>query len=85
MVSVNAAAQYLAVYVLANLVGFVRVGRGVEGAGSTLLTTIWPAWRGRDPWVGVPLAFAVLALAGFPPAVIGLVTKYVVFVRQSFQ
>src|SRR5690606_17785687 len=31
-----------------------------------------------DPWLGVPLAFALLTLAGFPPAVIGLVTKYVV-------
>jgi NADH-quinone oxidoreductase subunit N len=31
-----------------------------------------------DPWLGIPLAFAVLTLAGFPPAVVGLVTKYVV-------
>jgi NADH-quinone oxidoreductase subunit N len=31
-----------------------------------------------EPWLGVPLAFVALTLAGFPPAVIGLVTKYVV-------
>ncbi len=31
-----------------------------------------------DPPTGIPLALAALTLAGFPPAIIGLVTKYVV-------
>jgi NADH-quinone oxidoreductase subunit N len=71
--------QYLAVYALANLVAFVALAVALKTRGSTSYASI--AGLGRtNPWVGVPLAFAVLTLAGFPPAVIGLVTKYVVFV-----
>jgi NADH-quinone oxidoreductase subunit N len=71
--------QYLAVYVLANLVAFVALAVALKLRGSTSYTSL--AGLGRtNPWLGVPLAFAVLTLAGFPPAVIGLVTKYVVFV-----
>jgi NADH-quinone oxidoreductase subunit N len=75
----NATVQYLAVYVLANVVAFVALAVALKARGSTAYDAL--AGLGRtSPWVGVPLAFAVLTLAGFPPAVIGLVTKYVVFV-----
>jgi NADH-quinone oxidoreductase subunit N len=71
--------QYLAVYALANLVAFIALAVALKMRGSTSYASL--AGLGRtNPWVGVPLAFAVLTLAGFPPAVIGLVTKYVVFV-----
>lgn len=77
--AINAAAQYLAVYALANIVGFVALAVVSKVRGSTSFEDLAGLAR-TDPWVGVPLAFAVLVLAGFPPAVIGLVTKYVVFV-----
>lgn len=76
---INASAQYLAVYALANIVGFMALAVVSKVRGSTSFDELAGLAR-TDPWVGVPLAFAVLALAGFPPAVIGLVTKYVVFV-----
>ena len=75
----NAAAQYLAVYALANIVGFLALAVVSKVRGSTSFDDLSGLAR-TDPWVGVPLAFAVLVLAGFPPAVIGLVAKYVVFV-----
>ncbi len=79
VLSINAAAQYLAVYALANVVAFVALAVVLKVRGSTSYEDLAGLAR-TDPWVGVPLAFAVLTLAGFPPAVIGLVTKYVVFV-----
>ena len=79
VMSINAAAQYLAVYALANIVGFLALAVVLKMRGSTSYDDLTGLAR-TDPWVGVPLAFAVLTLAGFPPAVIGLVTKYVVFV-----
>jgi NADH-quinone oxidoreductase subunit N len=77
--AINAAAQYVAVYALANIVGFIALAVVSKVRGSTSFDDLAGLAR-TDPWVGVPLAFAVLVLAGFPPAVIGLVTKYVVFV-----
>jgi NADH-quinone oxidoreductase subunit N len=77
--AINAAAQYLAVYALANIVGFAALSVVLKLRGSTSYDELAGLAR-TDPIVGVPLAFAVLALAGFPPAVIGLATKYVVFV-----
>ena len=77
--SLTPVVQYLAVYVLANLVAFIALAVALKMRGSTSYASL--AGLGRtNPWLGVPLAFAVLTLAGFPPAVIGLVTKYVVFV-----
>jgi len=71
--------QYLAVYALASAVAFVALAVALKRLGSTSYQSL--AGFGRtNPLVGIPLAFAVLTLAGFPPAVIGLVTKYVVFV-----
>jgi NADH-quinone oxidoreductase subunit N len=77
--SMNAALRYLAVYALANVVGFVALAVVLKVRGSTSYDELAGLAR-TDPLVGVSLAFAVLTLAGFPPAVIGLVTKYVVFV-----
>ena len=79
VMSMNAAAQYLAVYALANIVAFMALAVVLKVRGSTSYDDLAGLAR-TDPLVGVPLAFAVLTLAGFPPAVIGLVTKYVVFV-----
>jgi len=72
-----AAIRYLGVYAIANLAAFAVVADVRERTGRTALE----AFRGllrRDRLGGVTLAAAVLALAGFPPAVIGLVAKYVV-------
>lgn len=76
---ITAAVQYLAVYALANVVAFSAVAVVLRLRGSTAYGELAGLAR-SDPWMGVPLAFAVLVLAGFPPAVIGLVTKYVVLV-----
>lgn len=70
--------QYLAVYALANLVAFAALSVILRLRGSTRLDELRGLAR-VDPWMGIPLVFAALTLAGFPPAVIGLVTKYVVF------
>jgi NADH-quinone oxidoreductase subunit N len=70
--------QYLAIYVLANLVAFGAIAVVMKARGSASYDDLTGLAR-TDPWVGVPLAFALLALAGFPPAVIGLIAKYVVF------
>jgi NADH-quinone oxidoreductase subunit N len=71
------AVRYLGVYAVANLAAFAVVASVRERTGRTDLE----AFRGllrRDRLGGVTLAAALLALAGFPPAVIGLVAKYVV-------
>ena len=69
--------QYLAIYVLANLVAFAALAVVVRMRGSTRFDDLIGLAR-TDPWMGVSLTFATLTLAGFPPAVIGLVAKYVV-------
>ena len=73
----TAAIQYLAVYVLANLVAFAALAVVLRLRGSTDYDDLRGLAR-TDPPTGVPLALAALTLAGFPPAIIGLVTKYVV-------
>lgn len=73
----TAPVQYLAVYAVANLVAFAALSVMLRLRGSTRFAELKGMVR-TDPWMGVPLAFAALTLAGFPPAVIGLVTKYVV-------
>ncbi len=73
----DAPVQYLAIYVLANLVAFAALAVVVRMRGSTSFDELTGLAR-TDPWMGASLAFAVLTLAGFPPAVIGLVAKYVV-------
>jgi NADH-quinone oxidoreductase subunit N len=72
-----AAVRYLGVYAVANLAAFAVVAHVRERTGRTDLE----AFRGllrHDRLSGITLAAALLALAGFPPAVIGLVAKYVV-------
>jgi NADH-quinone oxidoreductase subunit N len=73
----TAPVQYLAVYALANLVAFAALAVVLRLRGSTGFDELRGMLR-TDPWMGVPLAFAALTLAGFPPAVIGLVTKFLV-------
>lgn len=74
----SAPLQYVAVYALANVVGFLALAVVLKVRGSTTYGDLEGLAR-TDPWVGLPLAFAVLTLAGFPPAIVGLVTKYIVF------
>ncbi len=73
----DAPVQYLAIYVLANLVAFAALAVVVRMRGSTTFEDMTGLAR-SDPWMGAALGFALLTLAGFPPAVIGLVAKYVV-------
>jgi NADH-quinone oxidoreductase subunit N len=73
----SAPVQYLAVYVLANLVAFAALAVVLRLRGSNDYSELKGLAR-TDPPTGVPLVMAALTLAGFPPAVIGLVTKYVV-------
>jgi NADH-quinone oxidoreductase subunit N len=73
----SAPLQYLAVYALANIVGFGALAVVLRMRGSTSYDELAGLAR-TEPWLGLPLAFAALTLAGFPPAVAGLVTKYVV-------
>jgi NADH-quinone oxidoreductase subunit N len=73
----TAPVQYLAVYALANLVAFAALAVVLRLRGSTRPDEMRGLAR-TDPWMGIPLVFAALTLAGFPPAVIGLVTKLVV-------
>jgi len=72
----RAAGGYLTVYAVATLLAFVVVILVAARSGVALSDH-----RGllRDrPWLGLPLAFALLSLAGLPPAIIGLVAKIVV-------
>jgi NADH-quinone oxidoreductase subunit N len=73
----SAPLQYLAIYALANVVGFAALAVVLRTRGSTSYDELAGLAR-THPWLGISLAFAVLTLAGFPPAVAGLVTKYVV-------
>jgi NADH-quinone oxidoreductase subunit N len=78
VISATPLLQYLAIYVLANLVAFGGMAVVTKVRGSASYDDLAGLAR-TDPWVGVPLALAVLTLAGFPPTVIGLIAKYVVF------
>lgn len=73
----SAPVQYLAIYALANLIAFSALAVVMRLRGSTDYADLRGLAR-TDPPTGVPLVMAALTLAGFPPAVIGLVTKYVV-------
>lgn len=73
----SAPVQYLAVYALANLVAFSVLAIVLRTKGSTSFEELAGLAR-TDLLLGGSLAFALLTLAGFPPAVIGLLTKYIV-------
>lgn len=72
-----ASIRYLGIYALANMAAFAAVAHVRSRTGRTDLESFRGLLRG-DPLAGVTLSFALLALAGFPPAVVGLVAKYVV-------
>jgi NADH-quinone oxidoreductase subunit N len=76
--ALGAALGYLAIYAFVNLSAF---------AVATVVGTRYPRqqlsdYRGlirEEPGAGWPLAFALLALAGLPPGIVGLFAKVVVF------
>ncbi|MGZ4535094.1 MAG: NADH-quinone oxidoreductase subunit N [Nocardioidaceae bacterium] len=76
--ALSAAMGYLAIYAVVNLGAF---------AVATVVGTRYPRqrlsdYRGlvrQEPGAGWPLAFALLALAGLPPGIVGLFAKVVVF------
>lgn len=74
-----ASIRYLGIYAVANLAAFAAVAHVRSRTGRTDLESMRGLLR-RDRLAGLTLSFALLALAGFPPAVIGLVAKYVVLV-----
>jgi NADH-quinone oxidoreductase subunit N len=73
---------YLAVYAFVNLGAFAVVAVvGTRHRGQRLSD-----YRGlvrEEPGAGWPLAFALLALAGLPPGIVGLLAKVVVFDAAS--
>jgi NADH-quinone oxidoreductase subunit N len=72
----QAAIRYLGIYALANLAAFAVVTHVRARTGRTDLA----AFRGlarSDRLAGATLLMALLTLAGFPPAIIGLMAKYV--------
>ncbi|KAA1422220.1 NADH-quinone oxidoreductase subunit N [Mumia zhuanghuii] len=73
----SAPLRYLAVYAIANLTVFAVAAVGLRTLGGTSYAHYAGVAR-RQPLFGVALVMGLLALAGFPPAVIGLVAKYVV-------
>jgi NADH-quinone oxidoreductase subunit N len=71
-----AAVRYLGIYALANLAAFAVVAQVRARIGRTDIA----AFRGllrSDRLAGITLAAGLLALAGFPPAIIGLLAKYI--------
>lgn len=72
----QAAIRYLGIYALANLAAFAVVAQVRARIGRTDLAAFRGLMR-SDRLAGITLTAALLALAGFPPAVIGLLAKYV--------
>jgi NADH-quinone oxidoreductase subunit N len=72
----QAAIRYLGIYAVANLAAFAVVTQVRARTGRSDLA----AFRGlarSDRLAGATLVLALLTLAGFPPAIVGLVAKYV--------
>ncbi|MGB7819418.1 MAG: proton-conducting transporter membrane subunit, partial [Ornithinibacter sp.] len=69
---IRASAAYVLTYALATVVAFAAVA----GVGARTVEQHRGLVR-RDPLSGAPLGFALLVLAGVPPAVLGLVAKVV--------
>lgn len=76
----RAAVGYLGVYLVATLVIWIVVAGLALPPGRTDPTSLyWTRGLLREkPLLGLPLLFALLALAGLPPAVVGLVAKIAV-------
>lgn len=75
--SVRAAAGYLAVYVVATLLAFVVVVAVAHTPGRGTALADHRGMARRHPLLAASLGLALLALAGLPPAIIGLVAKVV--------
>lgn len=74
----GATGGYLAVYAVVNLAAFaVAALVGSRHVGQRL--TDYRGLVREEPWAGWALAFALVALAGLPPGIIGLLAKVVVF------
>ncbi|WP_262850387.1 NADH-quinone oxidoreductase subunit N [Mumia quercus] len=69
--------RYLAVYAMANLTVFAVAVVAARRFGGTTYAHLAGVGR-RDPLLGAALVLGLLTLAGFPPAVIGLLAKYLV-------
>ncbi|TNC24750.1 NADH-quinone oxidoreductase subunit N [Mumia zhuanghuii] len=76
-VVLTAPLRYLAVYAMATLTVFAVAAVAARRFGGTSYAHLAGVGR-RDPVLGVALVLGLLTLAGFPPAVIGLVAKYLV-------
>jgi NADH-quinone oxidoreductase subunit N len=76
--AVHAAGSYLLVYVVATLLAFVVVAAVARslGGGGTALEAHRGLLRSR-PLLALPLALALLTLAGLPPGIAGVVAKIV--------
>jgi NADH-quinone oxidoreductase subunit N len=72
----QAAVRYLGIYAIANLAAFAVVAHVKARLGRTDIETFRGLLR-TDRLAGVTLVAGLLALAGFPPAIIGLLAKYV--------
>ncbi len=71
----RASAAYALTYAAAALVALAAVS-AVRGRGPTAYDlSAFTGLARKDPAVGLPLAFALLTLAGLPPGVLGLVVK----------
>lgn len=73
----GAAIAYLAAYVVASLLAFAVVAVVARSApgGEAHELTAYAGLARRRPMLGAALAFALVALAGLPPGVMGLVAK----------
>ncbi|WP_109473981.1 NADH-quinone oxidoreductase subunit N [Ornithinimicrobium cavernae] len=76
--AVHAAGGYLAVYVVATVLAFVVVTAVAHRPGGGTSLDDHRALARRQPLTAAALGFALLTLAGLPPALIGLVAKVVV-------
>lgn len=72
----QAAVRYLGIYAIANLAAFAVVAHVKARLGRTDIAAFRALLR-SDPLAGITLVAGLLALAGFPPAIIGLLAKYV--------
>lgn len=76
--AVHAAGGYLAVYVVATVLAFVVVITVARRPGGGVQIEDHRSLARRQPLTAAALGFALLTLAGLPPAIIGLVAKVVV-------
>lgn len=73
----SAPIQYLAIYAVANLVAFSVLALVRRSHGATSYEEMRGLGR-TDRLLGAAFGFALLTLAGFPPAIVGLVAKFII-------